>query len=136
MEAVIAGWLAGYAMGVASTIALTILAVRSRAGRFTERWVAQEVPGVLLGVLIFMGASVGWTAIGLVLGSAFEVTNAKSGRDGLGSPSLVWTIIILGLAWVPLPPLVMFSRKFWWLYASMCAIFAGLFGWAMPILGS
>ena len=136
MEAVITGWLAGYTMGIASTIAFTILAIRSRAGRFTERWIAEEVPGVLLGVLIFMGASVGWTAIGLVLGSAYEVSDAKSGRDGLGSPSVVWTIVILGLAWVPLPPLVMLSRKFWWLWASMCATFAALFGWAMPILAS
>lgn len=136
MEAVIAGWLAGYCMGIASTVALTILAMKSRAGRFTEKWIAEEVPGPLVGVLIFMGASVGWTAIGLVLGSAYEVSNAKDGRDGLGSPSIVFTIAMLGLAWVPLPPLVMFSRKFWWLYTIMCALFAGLFGWFLPILGA
>jgi hypothetical protein len=133
VEAVIAGWLAGYTEGVVFTIAFTILAVKSRAGRFTEKWVAEEVPGVLLGVLIFLGASVGWTMVGLIIGSTYEVTNAKAGRDGFGSPSLVWTIAILGVAWLPLPPLVIFSRKFWWLWLIMCGSFAILFGWAVPL---
>lgn len=136
MEAVVSGWLAGYAEGVIFTVAITILAVKSRAGRFTEKWVAEEVPGVLLGVIIFLGASIGWTMVGLIIGSAYEVTNAKAGRDGLGSPSLVFTIVILGLAWLPLPPLLIFSRKFWWLWLLICGSFALLFGWLVPIAAS
>jgi hypothetical protein len=35
---------------------------------------------------------------------------------------------------LPIPPLMLFARKFWWIWVGMSASFLGLFGWVMPVL--
>ncbi len=136
MEAVIAGWLLGYAMAIASTAALTFLVTRQRDASILSRWFSPDVPGALLAVPISIGTTLGWTMIGLVLGSLYEVGDFEGRRDILGSPSGVFTLIILALAWFPLPPLVIFFRRYWWVWLAMSLLFVVLFGWAMPLLAS
>jgi hypothetical protein len=134
VEPVIAGWAAGYAMALASTAALTYLVVTSPRAGWMERVVAREVPGALLAVPLFTGLIVLWTMVGLVLGAVYEVADLGDRRSGLGSPSLLFTLLVLGLAWLPLPPLVALFPRRWWLWALMSVLFAGLFGWLMPHL--
>jgi hypothetical protein len=134
VEAVVAGWVAGYVMAVASTIVLTYLVLTMPREGWLNRWVAAEVPGMLLAVPLFTGAVLAWTMAGLILGAVYEVADLDGTRDGLGSPSLGFTLAMLALAWVPLPPLIAASRRRWWLWALLSALFAGLFGWLLPHL--
>lgn len=134
MEAVIAGWVAGYVMAMASTAALVFLLVRARASRTVTRWLSPEVPGALLAVPVFLGTVVAWTMAGLVLGSIYRVGELAAEPDLLGSPSAPFLLGVVALAWLPLPPLVLFARRFWWLWCVMSALFVGLFGWVMPLL--
>ncbi|MBA4180283.1 MAG: hypothetical protein C0506_06810 [Anaerolinea sp.] len=134
MNAVIGGWIAGYAMGLASTAALTFLATRMRDAAFVERWVARDVPGVLLAVPLFTGAALSWTMIGLLLGGLYEAGSFASKPGILGAPSWAFLLLVSALAWLPLPILVMVGRRYWWLWAAMSACFVGLFGWLMPLL--
>jgi hypothetical protein len=136
MAAVVAGWFAGYAMAMISTVALVFLAVRFRMSPTFERWFPREVPGALLAVPIFTGAVVGWTVIGVALGAAYDLGGFEDNRGALGSPSLPFTAAVLAVAWLPLPILVLVGRRYWWLWAGMSAAFAGLFGWMMPVLAS
>jgi hypothetical protein len=135
MNTVLAGWAMGYAMAVASTVALVYLTVRlSTEGGPLDRWVSNEVPRPLLIVPIFVGVSVVWTAAGLVLAAIYEIGGLASRPNALGSPSWPFTVLVLALAIVPLPALVLFARRYWWLWCAMSLLFAGLFGWVMPVL--
>mgnify|MGYP000257925874 CR=1 FL=1 len=134
LSAVLAGWAAGYAMGVVSTLALTFLATRVRDASFIERWVARDVPGVLLAVPLFTAAGVGWSFLGLLLGSFYEVGGFAEKPGIAGAPSGVFLLIVVAFAWLPLPPLLLFARRYWWLWCGLSTAFVGLFGWMMPLL--
>ena len=137
MNTLLAGWVAGYVMAVASTAALVFLTVRlSREGAALDRWVAREVPRPLLAVPIFLGATLLWTLVGLIIAAFYEVADMASKPDALGSPSGVFTLLMAVLALAPLPPLLMVVRGYRWLWCSMSLLFLALFGWAMPLLAS
>lgn len=136
MEAVIAGWAAGYAMAIVTTVALTFLVLRIRDAAFFERWVSGEVPGALLAVPVSMGASLGWTMFGLVAGSVYEVASLESQPNGLGSPSLPFTFAMAAIGLFALVPLLVLAPRYGWLWAAQYACFAALFGWLMPVLAA
>lgn len=137
MNALLAGWAAGYIMAVASTAALVFLVVRlSMAGAWLDRWVASEVPRPLLAVPISLGATFAWTMIGLLLASFYEVAEFEAKPGALGSPSLPFTLIIVVLAFLPLPPLLLLARRYAWLWGALSVLFAALFGWMMPVLAA
>ncbi len=135
MNTLIAGWVAGYLMAVASTIVLVFLTVRfSTPGGLLDRWVANEVPRPILAVPIFVGTTLAWTLAGLILAMFYELADMAARPNGLGSPSWPFTFMMLVLAVLPLAPLAVLARRYWWLWCGMSALFLGLFGWAMPLL--
>lgn len=123
-------------MGIATTAALMVLVARMRDAAFIERWVARDVPGVLLAVPLFTGASVGWSFFGLLLGSFYEVGGFAEKAGFAGAPSAVFALIIVALGWLPLPPLLIFARRYWWLWCGQSLLFVSLFGWLMPLLAA
>jgi hypothetical protein len=132
VEAVIAGWAAGYAMAIASTLALTFLAWRAQGAPWLERMVAQEVNPALLAVPILLGASIGWTMVGLLAGSAYRL----AGLDEGGWPgSGFYVVLVLAVAF-PLLPLLFFWPRWWWMWAGLAGVFLGAFGGLMPALAS
>lgn len=136
MSAVLAGWAMGYFMAIASTIALAFLLFKVGVSGVLDRFVDPEVNRGLLVVPVFIGATLGWTMIGLVLGSLYEVADLASKPDALGSRSWPWTLIITVLALLPLPPLVLVVRRYWWLWMGLSVAFVGSFGWVMPLLAA
>jgi len=137
MSAVIAGWVAGYAMGMVSTVALVFLTLRlSGDGEALDRLVSREVPRPLLVVPIFLGTTILWTIVGLVLGLIYDVGDFAHKPGALGAPSWVFLLLVAAVAWLPLPPLVIFGRRFWRLWCGMAVLFVGLFGWLMPLLAA
>ncbi|MGH2632659.1 MAG: hypothetical protein ACRDG3_04545 [Tepidiformaceae bacterium] len=137
LSAIIAGWVAGYVMALASTGVLVFLTVRlSGEGELLDRWVSREVPRPLLAVPIFLGTTLLWTMMGLVLGSIYEVGGFADKPGVLGAPSWVFLLLVAAVAWLPLPPLVIFARRFWPLWCGMALMFIALFGWLMPLLAA
>jgi len=137
LNAVIAGWIAGYAMALASTAALVFLTLRlSNEGEAIDRWVSREVPRPILAVPIFLGTTILWTMLGLVFGSIYELGDFAHRPGALGAPSWVFLLLVAAIAWLPLPPLVIFARRFWQLWCAMAIVFVGLFGWLMPLLAA
>jgi hypothetical protein len=132
VEAVIAGWVAGYGMAIASTLALTYLAWRSEGSPWLERLAAREMNPALLSVPIFLFATVAWTMIGLVAGSLYRL----AGLDDDGWPGSGFYVVILGVAIAPLPALLLVWPRRWAMWLSMSLLFVALFGALMPALSS
>lgn len=119
-------------MGMATTVALTFFAWRSRDSAFLERIVAREVNSALLTVPIFMAATMLWTMVGIVAGSAYSL----AGLDEGGWPGTPFYAALIGVGTLPLPPLLLLWPRYWWLWLGMAALFLALFGGLMPALAS
>lgn len=132
----IAGWAAGYAMGVLTTIAVTIILVKDEQPAFLGSVFDPQVSRPLIAIPFFVGASLAWTMIGLVLGSAFRVGGFEDSDGGLGSPSLSFTLAMVTMAALPaLVGSVVWPRH-WKLWLGLALGFALLFGWAVPHLAT
>jgi hypothetical protein len=134
MGAIIAGWVAGYAMSLVTTVALVYLAFQFRMHPAVERRVDPEVPGLLLAVPISTGAAIAWTLVGVLLGMLYHLGELESQRGGLGSPSMPFSVSMLIVSLFPVPPLLAVAWRFWWLWLGLSFSFAALFGWMLPIL--
>ena len=89
VNTLIAGWVAGYLMAVASTIVLVFLTVRfSTPGGLLDRWVANEVPRPILAVPIFVGTTLAWTLAGLILATVYEVADMSARAEWTWQPEL------------------------------------------------
>ena len=134
MEAVIAGWVAGYAMAILTTIALTIVAVRGNGLAGFRTLIPEGVSPVLVAVPVSLGAFVLWTIAGLGLAMFYELASLGDEADALGSPSAPFLIMAAAAALIPLPLMVLLWRRNWWVWCALSAAFLGLFGWLMPVL--
>ncbi|MCY3887571.1 MAG: hypothetical protein OXG19_07740 [Chloroflexi bacterium] len=133
MESLLAGFVAGYALGL---LALVLLATSPRTLiDWSRRLQAQfpdnaALPAAFAGVALV--AQTGWGVLGLVFGAVYWALRDTGG--GLGSPSLAFTIAVLVLAaggavaaWVVQPA--------WTRRALVSAIsFAAIIGWFLPHL--
>ncbi|MEX2080129.1 MAG: hypothetical protein WEC33_00810 [Dehalococcoidia bacterium] len=134
MEAVVAGWVAGYAMGVVTTVALTYLVFQAAESGIVRRLTEGGMPPMMLSLPIFLLAAFGWTIVGLAGGIVYDAGAMGGQPDFAGSPSAGFTLGVLALCWLPLPPLVAFGRRYTWVWVSCALAFAGLFGWLLPVL--
>ncbi|MEO8539984.1 MAG: hypothetical protein ABI577_09615 [bacterium] len=132
MNAILGGWMAGYAMAILSTLALTYLCIQPGPHKAIQKYL--DVPGVLLAVPFSIGTGVTWTMAGMLLASFYELGKFDEKPGALGAPSWVFLFIMVVFAWFPLPILFMFSRRYWWMWIGMSLSFIGLFGWLMPVL--
>ena len=96
MSEVLAGFVCGYALALVSAplVAFAILRLRPRMP-----WVAlavpEQVPVVALMVVLFGFTFVFWTGLGIVLGLILMGLEDRAPESGLGSPSLIFTLIIV-----------------------------------------
>ena len=132
MEAVIAGWTAGYAMSILSTAALVFLFVKMPDMGAVRRWFPDMSP-TLLAVPASIGTMFAWTMAGIVIASVYDVLELRNQSSFLGAPSAPFLIAMGALGLMPLPVLLLVARRYWWLWCGMSFVFVGLFGWFMPI---
>ncbi len=133
MNAVLGGWMAGYAMAILSTLALTYLLIQPGFDRFAHRFFGPEMPGVLLAVPISIGTGVLWTMAGLILASAYVLGGFEDQPGALGAPSWQWLMIMSTLAFLPILPLILLSARLWWVWLTLTLSFVAAFGWLMPL---
>ena len=133
MESLLAGFVAGYALGL---LALVLLAASPQT-LINWGWRVQAqfpdkatLPAAFAGVALV--AQTGWGIVGLVFGAIYWALRDTGG--GLGSPSLAFTIAVLVIAaggavaaWAVQPA--------WKRRILVSAIFfAVVFGWLLPHL--
>jgi hypothetical protein len=134
MNAVIGGWAAGYAMSLVFTFVLTWLAVAAGENAAYRRYL--DIPPMLLAVPISIGTLFGWTMIGMLIGSAFELGGFADTAGALGAPSLVFLVGVMAVGFTPLPILLVLFPRHWWVWLVLSLSFVGLFGWLMPLMAT
>ena len=135
MGVVIAGWAAGHAMAIVTTIAAIYLLTQA-SPKFIDRLVDPEVSRALLGVPVFIGAKLAWTIVGLGIGSIYEVGGFEDGPSLLFAPSIGFAGAMLAIALMPVGILAALWSRFWWLWLAVAVSFAAAFGWGMPVLAA
>jgi hypothetical protein len=134
VEAIVAGVAAGYAMAILSSIAVAYLLARGIGSGSLDKWVDPEVSRKLLVVTFFLGSTAGWMMAGGMLGGVYSAADLASGPSVLGAENAWFALGMITLAVLPLPILAAIAWRQWWLWMSLSATFAVLFGWAVPYL--
>jgi hypothetical protein len=134
MADVFAGFLVGYAIALLLTPIAAIALVRSndRSG-FARRMAPPGTNVIALAVVLHTAAIISFTAIGLVLGMALAGIDERRSGGGLGSPNVVYTLMVVALtAVLVIPAMAVPAVRRYALAAG--AVFAAAFGWAVPWL--
>jgi len=135
MEEVFAGFISGYIMALIFTglTALMIVQARSRIP-YLVKAIAANISAVALTVPISLIAFLLWTAIGMFLGLLYRYTLEEAPGGGLGSPNLLYTLLVISFAGLTLTAVVAAFRRLPWQVAVMGLSFIALFGWVLPRL--
>lgn len=134
MEGVLAGFVAGAAMGLLS-VALGAVALVQHPGRL-EALHTRFPAGTSLAMLmtgLSLATQAGWGLVGLAVGGVYAGIEGNA-QDGLASPAWGFSVFFLVLATLGAASATLVQPS-WWLRAVVAgAIFAGLFGWMLPNL--
>jgi hypothetical protein len=135
MEEVFAGFISGYIMALIFTglAALMIVQARSRIP-YLVKAIAANISAIALTVPISLIAFLLWTAIGMFLGLLYRYTLEEAPGGGLGSPNLLYTLLIISFAGLTLTAIVAAFRRLPWQVAAMGLSFIAIFGWVLPRL--
>jgi len=136
VAAVFAGFVVGYALAIlfAALGAFALVRSNDRTG-MAQRLAPPGTSVIALSVVIHFAAIIVLTALGLVLGMALAGIDARRPEGGLGSPNLVYTLLVLALTAVFVIPsfAVPAVRRY---SVAAALVFAASFGWAMPWLAT
>ncbi len=135
MAAAFAGFVIGYAYSLLFTAFASVMIIDARNRvPFLAKAIAPNVNAVMLAVPVSIGAFLGWTLVGLVLGVLYRGAADNLAGGGLGSPNWPFSLGIL-LAGAAFLAIVAYAwRRLPWQALALAAAFVGLFGWAMPYL--
>ncbi len=134
MAAVFAGFVMGFALSLAVAPAAAIALVRSNDRTGLAQRIAPPGTNVIaLSVVLHFAAMIVLTMIGLLLGMLLVALNDRRPDNGLGSPNVAYTLIVVALTAVLVIPTVAVPAVRRYSVAG-ALVFAVLFGWAMPWL--
>ncbi|MSQ62160.1 MAG: hypothetical protein EXR43_06255 [Dehalococcoidia bacterium] len=132
-EAALVGFMVGYGVAIAFTAAAAILIVRLRTQvRFLRERLAPWLTPMTVAVPVAGFAFLAWTAIGMGLGLAYYAMEQVAPRGGLGSPNLVYTMVIAGLALVLVAPWLVVAPALRRYLAVGVAVYIAAFAWLLP----
>ena len=75
-----------------------------------------------------------WQGLGVAAAATFSAVHARLTISAPGTPSVVYSAGVVGLALLLLPLLLLFVRGRFAHVAAELALFAGIFGWLVPLL--
>jgi hypothetical protein len=135
VEEVFAGFVSGYIMALIFTGLAALMLVRARSRLpYLAKAIAPNISAVALTVPISLIAFLLWTAIGMLVGLLYRYTLEEAPGGGLGSPNLLYTLLIISFAGLSLTAVAGAFRRLPWQVAVMGLSFIALFGWVLPRL--
>lgn len=136
MPEVFAGWMVGFALStLIAPVAAWQLISSNEGGGFAQRFAPPGTNVVALTVVLHMLGLLLLTALGMILGLVLRAIEERQPDGGLGSPNLIFTIIVLALAAAVVIPTTLFPSIR--AYTVGGGVLAALgFGWAMPWLAA
>jgi hypothetical protein len=139
MEALLAGWIAGYAVSVVFTLAGTLLlARRPTPDAVAPAPASSPAPGLRasrlgVAVAVSIGGFLGWTLVGLVLGAAYDAAGGNA-RAALGSPAIEFTAVVVAVTAIVTATASLVLRRVAWQVVAIASTAAACFGWLLPNL--
>ena len=135
MAEVFAGFVSGYIMALIFTALAALMLVQARSRiPYLAKAIAPNISAVGLAVPISLIAFLLWTAIGMFLGLLYRYTLEEASGGGLGSPNLLYTILVVSFGGLTLAAVVATFRRLPWQVAAMGLSFIIVFGWVLPRL--
>jgi hypothetical protein len=132
---VLAGFVIGYAMSLIFSILAAVMVVDARSRiPYLAKAIAPNISAVALAVPISLLAFFLWTALGMFFGLLYHLTVEEASGGGLGSPNLVYTVVVLIFAAFSLTMVLSIWRRLPWPVLTIGLAFLALFGWALPFL--
>jgi len=135
---VLAGLVCGLIMGSVSLGVLIYIFLTNRDlyDRLAKR-LPQGVPPTLVMLSLVVGLPPAWCVFGIIAGALYHLAVDASPGAALGSSSSIFTLAIICLTVLLMLPaafLVIRRKRLGWLFFTTNLIFAGLFGWLLPLL--
>jgi hypothetical protein len=135
MAEVFAGFVCGFTFSIVATPPFAVWLLNSRDDiPFVRTAVPKGMSVTLLSVPIASFFFLVWTALGLVLGMVLFAADDANPTNGLGSPNLVYTLIVVITAFIVFMPFFALVRSARRLAFFLAVAYVVLFGWATPIL--
>jgi hypothetical protein len=137
---VLAGLICGLLMGSVYLVALIYIFFTNRDlyDRLGKR-LPQGIPPVLIMLSVVVGLPPAWCIVGVIAGALYNIAINASPGSGLGSSNSIFTVAIIGLTALLMLPalfLIIKRRKWGWPFFAINLIFAGIFGWVLPLLAN
>mgnify|MGYP006269640189 CR=1 FL=1 len=135
---ILAGLACGLIMGSVflGVLIYIFLTNRDLYDRLAKR-LPQGISPTLVLLSLIIGLPPAWCIFGLIAGSLYNLALNTSPGAGLGSSSSTFTLAIIVLTVLLMLPAFYFvirRKKPGWLLLLTILIFAGLFGWLLPLL--
>jgi hypothetical protein len=135
MAEVFAGFVCGFGLSIIATPPFAIWIVNARDEiPFIRNAIPKGMPITLLSVPIASFFFLVWTGLGLVFGMVLFSAIHSQPHGGLGSPNLLYTVIVLITAFVIFLPFFVVARSARRFCLFLVVSYVALFGWATPIL--
>jgi hypothetical protein len=135
---ILAGVISGLIMGLTFQGITLVIFIHNqegfvnRAKRILPQGLSPYI-GILILVVIIPFA---WGALGAIIGVIYHFVSAALPTSGIGSPTLIFTAVVLFIALLGiLIPYFVKRRKDWKIFV-LGATFAAVFGWLLPILAN
>lgn len=135
MAEVFAGFVVGYAMSLLAGPLAAYMILRANRAGLAERIAPPGTNFVALSMVLHFGAMLFFTAVGMLLGLALHGVDARRPADGLGSPNVAYTAIVLALGVALALPAAIVPALRRYAFAG-ALVFIVAFGWGVPWLAS
>ena len=134
---ILAGLVCGLFMGtVFLGLLIYIFFNRDIYDRLAKR-LPPGIPPTLVMLSCVVGLPPAWAIFGAIAGALYHMATDASQGAGLGSSNSIFTLAILCLTVLLMLPalfLIIRRKKLGWLFFTINLIFAGIFGWLLPLL--
>lgn len=134
MAEVFSGFVVGYALAIiVGPLGAVMLVRQNRHTGFAQRVAPPGTNIVALSVVIHFAAMLALTALGLVLGMALAGLDARHPENGLGSPNVIYTVMVIAITVIIVAPAVA-APKLRRPVGIVAVTLLVAFGWAVPWL--
>jgi hypothetical protein len=135
---IVAGLICGLLMSSVFLGALIYIFLTNRDlyDRLAKR-LPQGIPPTLVLLSLVVGLPPAWAIFGIIAGALYHLAVDASPGAGLGSSSSIFTLAIICLTVLLMLPalfLIIRRKKLGWLFFTINLMFAGIFGWLLPLL--
>lgn len=134
MADVFAGIACGFLLGGTSVVGLALVILYNPA-LFNGVLPKGLTPTALM-LALALALPIAWGILGILFGLAYRAISQKAPDPGLGSPNLMFTVIILILFVIGSLPLALLRIKGWWALLALNIAFAGIFAWLLPYMAA